>query len=780
MDLHDLRGSRAVVLGAAGFLGSHLCERLLSYGAHVTAIDNFITGAKPNLDHLIGHGELRLISYDVTDFMHVPGHVDHILHFASPASPIDYLKWPIQTLKVGSLGTHKALGLARAKDARLLLASTSEVYGDPKVSPQPESYWGNVNPIGPRGVYDEAKRFAEAMALAYHRQHGVQVRIARIFNSILADEQVVYDDGTTLRRETIGELAARIGDRADLSGYAVPAFTHDGSIDATKTVALEGHPTGARCYEVRTRYGRSIRVTGDHSLFAEGTDGQPVARTVDELKIGDHIAVGVRINVPERDRGTVDMLDVWRRAGRDPWSLMIRADGIGEAVYDRRHELTGTLIERGIRRSNCWNRVERWRRHGEAPLGALQKLGIAAPADAHVRLSGGGRRAALPRRVQVTDELLWMLGLYVAEGARHEQPPKSAFITISGSDAHVLDRARKVFERDLNLHVVAAPGSPARSAAIFVHSELLLLLLDHLGFTPGEKGIPGWILGLPLQRLAWFLDGYREGDGVHSGHKLVEQRRHEFSTTSTRLKDDLIVAFARFGLVPSVGRYESTFRQRTGDRRYPFWRLTLCNVMPWNPLDWPAGVRQQLNARRHGDLVWARITGITEVPATLLVYDFCVPGRENFWAGTGIMAHNTYGPRMRIEDGRAVPAFFGAALRNEPLPVHGDGSQTRSLCYVDDEVDGLLRLLVSDEVGPVNIGNPQEVTILELAERIQDVVGNHPGVEFHPRPVDDPTVRRPDITLARRVLDWEPKVPLADGLERTLPWFVERLAAGAG
>jgi len=317
MHLHDLNGSRVVVLGAAGFLGSHLCERLLDLGAQVTAIDNFITGRSTNLDHLIGSGELRLVSYDVTDFLHVPGHVDAILHFASPASPVDYLKWPIQTLKVGSLGTHKALGLARAKDARFLLASTSEVYGDPKVSPQPEDYWGNVNPIGPRGVYDEAKRFAEALTLAYHREHGVQVRIARIFN--------------------------------------------------------------------------------------------------------------------------------------------------------------------------------------------------------------------------------------------------------------------------------------------------------------------------------------------------------------------------------------------------------------------------------------------------------------------------TYGIRMRVDDGRAVPAFFSAALRNEPLPVHGDGSQTRSLCYVDDEIDGLLRLLVSDEVGPVNIGNPEEHTILELAEMIQEVVGNHPGIDFLPRPIDDPTVRRPDITLARRALDWEPKIPLADGLARTLPWFVERL-----
>ena len=265
------------------------------------------------MSRLVGAGGFRLIEYDVTDFLHVPGHVDYVFHLASPASPADYLRWPIQTLKVGSLGTHKAMGLATAKGARTVLASTSEVYGDPEVNPQPESYWGNVNPVGPRGVYDEAKRFAEAMALAYHREHGVSVGLARIFN--------------------------------------------------------------------------------------------------------------------------------------------------------------------------------------------------------------------------------------------------------------------------------------------------------------------------------------------------------------------------------------------------------------------------------------------------------------------------TYGPRMRIDDGRAVPAFFSSALRGEPLPIFGDGKQIRSLCYVDDLIAGLVALAVSDHVGPVNLGNPEEVTILELAECISDVVGGSPDFEFRDRPVDDPMVRRPDTSLASDKLGWQAVVTLRDGLERTLPWF---------
>ncbi len=218
-----MAAARAVVTGGAGFLGSHLCEKLLGQGIEVVCIDNLLTGNLANVEHLFGRPGFAFEKYDVTNYLHVAGRVDFVLHFASPASPIDYLLLPIQTLKVGSLGTHKALGLAKAKGARFLLASTSEVYGDPLVHPQPESYWGNVNPVGPRGVYDEAKRFAEAMTMAYHRFHGVDTRIVRIFNTY----------GPRMRAH---------------DGRVVPAFICQALAGKPLTVFGDGSQTRSFCY----------------------------------------------------------------------------------------------------------------------------------------------------------------------------------------------------------------------------------------------------------------------------------------------------------------------------------------------------------------------------------------------------------------------------------------------------------------------------------------------------------------------------------------------------
>lgn len=232
---------RILITGAAGFLGSHLCDRFIKEGFHVIGMDNLLTGSLDNIKHLFPLKEFEYYHHDVSKFVHVPGDLDYILHFASPASPIDYLKMPIQTLKVGALGTHNLLGLAKAKNARILVASTSEVYGDPLIHPQKEDYWGNVNPVGPRGVYDEAKRFLEAITMAYHNFHGVETRIIRIFN-------------------TYGPRM-RVND-----GRALPAFFSQAIRGEGITVFGDGSQTRSFCYVADLVEGIYRLLMSDHHL----------------------------------------------------------------------------------------------------------------------------------------------------------------------------------------------------------------------------------------------------------------------------------------------------------------------------------------------------------------------------------------------------------------------------------------------------------------------------------------------------------------------------------
>ena len=247
--------TRALITGASGFIGSHLVDHLLARGHEVIGMDNFITGDRANLEH-VRDPRFQLVEHNVTEEIRIDGPLDYILHFASPASPIDYLELPIQTLKVGSLGTHKTLGLAKAKNARFLLASTSEVYGDPLVHPQKEDYWGNVNPIGPRGVYDEAKRFAEAMTVAYHRYHGVNIKIARIFNT--------YGPRMRIR-----------------DGRAIPAFISQALRNEPITVFGEGRQTRSFCYVTDLVEGLYRLLTSDHNMPVNL--GNPAEMTIQEL-----------------------------------------------------------------------------------------------------------------------------------------------------------------------------------------------------------------------------------------------------------------------------------------------------------------------------------------------------------------------------------------------------------------------------------------------------------------------------------------------------------------
>jgi dTDP-glucose 4,6-dehydratase len=315
----------AVVTGGAGFLGSHLCERLLAEGHRVICVDNLLTGRRENVAALLDDPRFRLVIHDISKPLEIDEKVDRILHFASPASPLDYLELPIQTLKVGSLGTHNSLGLAKAHRARFLLASTSEVYGDPLVHPQPESYWGNVNPVGPRGVYDEAKRFAEAMTMAYHRYHGLDTRIVRIFNTY----------GPRMRAR---------------DGRVVPAFIQQALLDEPMTVFGDGSQTRSFCFVDDLVEGIYRLLESD--LSDPCNIGNPTEMTVLEFAKRIKAAVGSKSEIAYRDLPVDDpktrQPDITLARTRLGWEPKVSLEeGLGRTIEYFRGALKASAVAAG-------------------------------------------------------------------------------------------------------------------------------------------------------------------------------------------------------------------------------------------------------------------------------------------------------------------------------------------------------------------------------------------------------------------------------------------------
>jgi dTDP-glucose 4,6-dehydratase len=319
---------RVLITGAAGFLGSHLCDRFLAEGHQVVGLDNFVTGHPDNVAHLMGHAGFEFVRHDISTYTYVAGDLDGVLHFASPASPIDYLELPIQTLKVGSLGTHNALGLAKAKGARFFLASTSEVYGDPLVHPQTEDYWGNVNPIGPRGVYDEAKRFSEAMTMAYHTYHGVDTRIIRIFNTY----------GPRMRPR----------DGRVVSNFIVQALSGE-----PITIYGDGSQTRSFCYvsdEVDGIYRLFMR--GDHMPTNIGNPDEYTVKQLAELVVGLTGTSAPIIHEPlPTDDPKVRKPDITRAREMLGWEPTVHVrDGLARTIdYFRQHVGTPMMAPRAPR-----------------------------------------------------------------------------------------------------------------------------------------------------------------------------------------------------------------------------------------------------------------------------------------------------------------------------------------------------------------------------------------------------------------------------------------------
>ncbi len=551
-----------IITGGAGFIGSHLCDALIK-DYKVICIDRFITGRKNNVSHLLPDKNFVLMENDITKPFKIDEGVRCIFHLASPASPVDYQLLPIETMLANSFGTYNVLELAKEKKARILLASTSEVYGDPKEHPQKESYWGNVNCIGPRSCYDESKRFAEALAMSYFRKHNLDVRIARIFNSILADEKVVVFNDGDLRLETIEEYTDSIGGGEIVTetkkNIMVPAFDLNTCKIALYNVsAVIKHPCVTDCYEISLRYGKKIKVTGDHSLFTKNKNGKPVAIPVRNLKQGDYVAIPAKLPAVEKDfeEFYISQALIETCNESDLWNYLITSPALRGMIIKRREEIHQVLSSsERFKAKNLRNAIvcssNKYKHNACLPLWVIKKLNIPIPSDAEIRSFSAGAHIITPDRIVVTDEILWLIGFYLAEGCSAYTKGKTYCLTFS-SDNHLLDKSKKILEDSFGVHVINVPPQKTRSPAIFIHSKVLHFIFDKVFKIANADGFPPWTLQLPLSRLKYVLEGFKDGDGTHSGKKLGKELC--FETVSKKLADTLTFLLLRFGIVASVGQ----------------------------------------------------------------------------------------------------------------------------------------------------------------------------------------------------------------------------------
>lgn len=758
---------RILVTGGAGFIGSHLIDRLMAQGHEVICLDNFYTGHKRNILKWLDHPYFEFIRHDITEPIRLE--VDQIYHLACPASPVHYQYNSIKTVKTNVMGTMNMLGLAKRIKARFLLASTSEVYGDPEVHPQPEEYRGNVNTIGIRSCYDEGKRIAETLSFDYHRENKVDIRVARIFNSLTGDQKVVYYKGDKLYYETFAECYDRI--HQDISDVSVPCFDQKNGMAAIRPIsAVWKHHVTKTGYEITTTWGKRVKVTEDHSLFTRDEKGLPKAVFGKDLKVGNDIAVPNYLPFVDKALEPFYISDITTIKG-----LSVANEDVVSHLENYNREIRNYLTQKGISSRQHFSKLRRYEAMNRIPLGIWQHLGIARSAKDKIAIAYSNKQ--VNNYIEDINSLLWFLGFYLAEGCLIYRDKPADYQLLFSSNVKYLEKLIQVAEDLFGCQSeIQFDKTGKKAPAVHIRSRIIVdLVVNAFGFGKNlstEKDIPDWIVQLPKEQLVHFLQGFWEGDENHdaktTGSQLI------FNSSSQNIIEKLTLILAKFGIIGSVTEFYTTVRQ--GDeRQYKSYRITVEGLDNYSILEL-GNAKQTLQAKTTEHIAWAKVKKIEAFEIDDYVYDFSVPEYENFVGGTYcIFCHNTYGSRMLENDGRVVSNFVVQALRGIPLTVYGDGSQTRSFCYVSDLVEGLMRLMNGEHVGPINLGNPGEYTILELAQIIQEMVNPDADLKYEPLPQDDPKQRQPDITKAKTLLGWEPTVPLREGLKLTIDDFRDRI-----
>ena len=641
-----------LITGGAGFIGSHLCDFLLNKGYKIIAMDNLVTGELKNIDHLRSNQNFSFIHHDVSNHIVVNADIDFVLHFASPASPVDYQKIPIQTLKAGSLGTHNTLGLALTKKAKFLLASTSEVYGDPLVNPQPETYWGNVNPIGVRGCFSDDTEVLTKSGWKFFSNLTINDWII----TLNSDGFVEYQIPTEIIKERYyGELIKFTNTKIDLI------------------------------------------VTPNHKMY-----------------------------VKQRNSRKFGLIESF------------------ESIRWERSELL---------KSGIWI--------GEEKPFFYLPLVKNAKTEQHEKIN--------------MDVWLEFFGYFITEGSTYFNKKESVIknktykngaytVLISQSKKHPKKR-NKIREclKKLGFKFYE------ENAQFRILSKQLFSYLRQFGKSR-QKYVPRELLMLSKRQLRILFDAMMLGDGSSDGRKYYSSSEH--------LLDNVQEILLKLGMAGTIST-----KDKSRDTKMVFiltdnFKDFLTPLYPKRKVEKYNGYVYCVNVPNH--VIYVRRNGKS------LWCGNCYDEAKRFSEALTMAYHrihkldtkivrifNTYGPRMRKDDGRVVPNFIGQAVANQPITVYGEGKQTRSFCYVGDLIDGIYKLMISGINDPVNIGNPEEKTIMEFAQMIKELAKSKSRIVSKPLPADDPHVRCPDISKARKELKWQPKVDLKEGLIKAIEWFKE-------
>ena len=587
--------------------------------------------------------------------------------------------------------------------------------------------------------YDEGKRVAETLAFDYYRQNNVDIRVARIFNSLTGDQKVLYYIGEELYYETFTECYNRIN--GDISNVSVPCFNQDYKTVIQPISAIWKHRVKKKGFQITTAWGKHIKITEDHSLFTRDENNKPQAAFGKDLRIGDEIGVPGYISFLEKPLQPfyiIDKISSKEEVSIESENTIFYMEKYGDKIREY-------LLAKGLKPSRLYSTLKNYEINNQIPWGLWEYLKVPLSEKDKVCYSS---IKGIKNWIGHVEEFLWLLGFYVAQGSLINN--ELVFKGEAEELAKVMELMEIIFEYKPEID---------QEGYISIESKILVDLIGYgLNFGRKEKDIPNWILQLPPGQLIMFLQGFAKGNGVELNSRL------EFKIDSQLVTEKLVLILAKFGLVAGILEMEEQV-----------YRITVEELEDNNIQNF-SKVQQKILAKTTGDIVWAKIESIEEFEIDDYVYDFSVPNYENFIGGSySVFAHNTYGPRMLENDGRVVSNFIAQALKGIPLTVYGDGSQTRSFCYVSDLVEGFIRLMNQDFIGPVNLGNPGEYTILELAQKIQKMVNQDLEIIYKPLPEDDPRQRQPDITRGKKYLGWEPTVPLEEGLKLTIEDFRGRL-----